>query len=89
MIVRYETCCTWHLYLLPPPNRSRACGKKRRCWPAGEVVADGLIQEFKDAALLPAARGHGGPDAFAPLPSAFAACALRHADAFLADKINE
>ena len=43
------------------------------------MVADGLRQEFKYAALLPAARGDGGPDAFAPLPSALAACALRRA----------
>ena len=40
------------------------------------MVADGLMREFKDAALLLAADGSRGPDGFAPLASAFAACAL-------------
>ena len=40
------------------------------------MIADGLMQKFKDAALLLTAGGDGAPDAFAPLLPAFTACAL-------------
>jgi hypothetical protein len=42
------------------------------------MAADGLMQEFKDAALLLTAGSDGAPDAFAPLLPTHTACSLRN-----------
>ena len=42
------------------------------------MIVDTLVNEFKDTALSLGAGGNNcRPDAFAPLPPTFAACALR------------
>ena len=42
------------------------------------MIADGLMQEFKDPASLLTAGGDGTPDAFAPLLPSHTACSQRN-----------